>query len=435
MSRGPRTPITCCLLLLSAGVALGQGQPAQNRVLLEARLRSPQPGERIAALRGLKDHSQIETIRTVLLVWNKDADADVRAAAGTTLYAFRNDAKLRPILLATLKKEYNDANALLAAVYLAGAKVEDHADLLDALARVFEKRPAAVQALVPVVDFLGTRDDADAVKALTAFTKLGVFPKHFAFRRSVVFALCAISRPEAVATLVEVMPECDGEVRGDIAIHLTRLAGEPFGVDFKAWKSWWLARQSSFTFPPPATQKARQFVGNVPTYYGIPVFAKKVIFVIDTSGSMAGERIVNAKRELTKTLGDLPDGTEFNVVAYNSTLAPWKRTLQAATTDSKSKAASFVNTQKAAGATFTYDALQIAMNQQPEAVYILTDGKPTGGVLTEPRDILDAIKQNNKYRRTTVHVVGLDPGPDDGVFSKFLKDLAAQNWGQYRRVD
>ena len=49
--------------------------------------------------------------------------------------------------------------------------------------------------------------------------------------------------------------------------------------------------------------------------------------------------------------------------------------------------------------------------------------------------VIDAIREPNKYRRTTIHVIGLNPGPEDGIFSKFLKEMAAQNFGEYRRVD
>jgi hypothetical protein len=432
MSSALRVCISWCLILIVVTVALSQ--PAQNRLLLEVRLRSPQSNERIAALRELKQYPTLDWVRPVLLLWNKDPDADVRSSAGGVLYSYRTDAKLRKAFLDTLKKEPSEANAILMGVYFAGAKPDEQTELLDHLARIFEKRPQAVQMLMPVADFLGTRDDADAAKALTAMTKLAVYQKHFGFRRSVVHALINLQRREAVNALVELMADSDGEIQGDVAQYLTRLSGEPFGNNAKAWKSWWLARQSTFEFPPIATQKARQLVG-VPTYYGIPVYAKKVIFVIDTSGSMSGDRITNAKAELRKTIEGLPGGTQFNIVAYNSTLIPWKNALQTTSSDAKGKATTWVNGLKANGATHTFDALRIALDQQPEAMYVLTDGKPTGGTLIDPVDILNALKQQNKYRRTTIHVIGLDPGPEKGVFSQFLQELAAQNWGQYRRVD
>jgi uncharacterized protein YegL len=425
--------VLSALLSLTA-VVVGQGQQAQLIALQEARLRSPLANERIAALTQLKQYPQIEAVRPVLLTWNKDTDRDVRMVAAGVLFGWRSDMKLRKTFLDTVKKDPSDGNAILAAVYLAGSKTEDHHDVLDALARIYEKRLAAVQALMPVADFLGMRDDPDAVKALTAFTKLAAYQKHFGFRRSVVQALIGMQRRDAVATLVDVMGESDGEIQGDIAVYFTRISNQGFGLDAKAWKSWWLGRQNDFEFPDVAKQKGRQIVG-VPLYYNIPVFAKKVIFVIDTSGSMAGPKLTNAKAELRKTIEALPPTTQFNVVAFNSTLIPWQKSMQTANTDMKNKAVAWANGQKAQGATHTYDALRIALDQQPEAMYVLTDGEPTGGTIVTPPEILEAIKQSNKYRRTTVHAIGLSPGPENGMFSQFLKELAAQNYGQYHRVD
>jgi uncharacterized protein YegL len=172
-----------------------------------------------------------------------------------------------------------------------------------------------------------------------------------------------------------------------------------------------------------------------PSYYGIPINAKKVIFIIDTSGSMKGQRIINARKELIRTIDELPTSTSFNLVGFNSELSVWNSKLVTASPEVKTKATKWINQQDPEGATFTYDALKATLDQQPEAVYLLTDGEPTGGTFVAPDAILDAIRQTNRYRRTTIHVIGVNPGPEDGVFSQFMKNLAAQNWGQYRRVD
>jgi hypothetical protein len=432
-----RAMCVVALVLTTAAGLFAQGQQAAQQIaVLEARLRSPLPNDRIGALGLLKKYPQLDVARPVLQIWNRDADQDVRMVAGGVLFGWRSEQKLRKAFLDILKKDLSDANAILVAVCLAGASADERGELLDAMARVYEKRPLAVQGLMPITEFLGTRDDPDAAKALSALTKLAVYQKHFGFRRSVIQGLIAMQRREAVTVLVDLLGESDGEIQGDIAIYLTRIGGQPYGLDAKAWKSWWLSKQADFEFPPAAAQKARQIMmPGLPAYYGIPVFAKKVIFVIDTSGSMRGSRIANAKVELKKVVEALPSTTQFNIVAYSDRLDPWNVNLQPSNPTTQGKARAWIERLSADGATHTYDALKIAMDQQPEAVYVLTDGKPTGGTLVEPKAIVEALKQNNKYRRTTVHVIGLDPGPEDGAFSKFLQDLAGQNYGQYRRVD
>jgi hypothetical protein len=150
---------------------------------------------------------------------------------------------------------------------------------------------------------------------------------------------------------------------------------------------------------------------------------------------MKGQRIVSAKKELVKTIENLPTSTSFNLVSFNSEFEVWQKALAAAAPEVRTKATKWVNQLDVEGATFTYDALKATMDQHPEAIYLLTDGQPTGGTFVEPDKIIEAVRQMNKYRRITIHVIGVNPGPEDGPFSQFLKKLAAENWGQYRRVD
>jgi hypothetical protein len=232
------------------------------------------------------------------------------------------------------------------------------------------------------------------------------------------------------------LPEVDGEVQGDIVQYFMRLSGLALGPDAAGWGEWWNARKANFQFPAAAEARGPVPVPkNVPSYYGIGIYARRVIFVLDTSGSMRGQRLASARQELIKTIEGLPPGTSFNVVSFNSTLAVWNRSLMPATKEVKAKACQWIAVQEAEGDTHTFDALRTTLDQQPEAIYLLTDGKPKGGTIGEPKAILQALQQTNRYRRTSIHVIGVHPGPEESLFSQFLVALAAQNWGQYRRVE
>jgi hypothetical protein len=41
----------------------------------------------------------------------------------------------------------------------------------------------------------------------------------------------------------------------------------------------------------------------------------------------------------------------------------------------------------------------------------------------------------NRSRRESIYTIGIAPGPPDGPMEWFMKTLAEQNMGQYRRVD
>jgi Mg-chelatase subunit ChlD len=167
----------------------------------------------------------------------------------------------------------------------------------------------------------------------------------------------------------------------------------------------------------------------------LPIRARRLVFIIDSSGSMAGPRMVNAHKELIQAVQKLPGSTEFNIVWFNNRVGAWSPRLVSATDDAKRKAAAFVGSLVPAGSTWTYDALQAALNLKEESIYLLTDGQPTGGQLVAPDAIVAAVRRQNLLQGTSIHTIGIDTGSDESPFSRFLKSLAEQNHGQFRKVE
>ena len=95
----------------------------------------------------------------------------------------------------------------------------------------------------------------------------------------------------------------------------------------------------------------------------------------------------------------------------------------------------FVESQVAQGFTASYDALEAAFGYKAEAIYFLTDGAPHGGKISVPQDIVAAITKGNQVRRESIYTIGIAPGPVGSLFDEFLKALADQNQGVYRRVE
>jgi hypothetical protein len=75
------------------------------------------------------------------------------------------------------------------------------------------------------------------------------------------------------------------------------------------------------------------------------------------------------------------------------------------------------------------------MEFDTEAIYFLSDGAPHGGKITAPVDIVAAISAANKTRRISIYTIGIGAGIPGGPLDLFLKTLAEQNLGLYRRVD
>ncbi len=118
---------------------------------------------------------------------------------------------------------------------------------------------------------------------------------------------------------------------------------------------------------------------------------KDLIFVLDQSGSMEGEKFRQAQEALHFVLDHLNPGDHFNILAFSTGLQPFSHELQPAR--EAAQAARWVDGLAAAGSTDINRALLEALAQADDerSTYILflTDGLPTAGE-TE----IDAILRN-----------------------------------------
>ena len=105
-----------------------------------------------------------------------------------------------------------------------------------------------------------------------------------------------------------------------------------------------------------------------------------VIFVLDTSGSMAGEKIEQAKRSLNFCIDKLDERDRFSVVRFSTGFDVLFEEVTAATKENRAKAQNFVDQFAAAGGTNITDTLIQILAMQPESdrpfvVVFLTDGQ------------------------------------------------------------
>src|SRR5581483_3205758 len=111
------------------------------------------------------------------------------------------------------------------------------------------------------------------------------------------------------------------------------------------------------------------------------VVAKDVILVLDTSGSMEGEKIVQAKNALKYVLEQLKPEDRFNVITFSTAIVSYANGLRPAS--ERGDAIRFVERIAAGGSTDINRALLEAMadadKERPTIVIFLTDGLPTVG--------------------------------------------------------
>ena len=146
-------------------------------------------------------------------------------------------------------------------------------------------------------------------------------------------------------------------------------------------------------------------------------------------------RMVAAKRELLKSIEGLMPKAKFGIVVFNNSVARWQHSLVEANAKNKRLAAQFVERQNPQASTASFDALAAALEFDVEAIYFLTDGAPTCGKILAPVDIVRSVTGTNRVRRISIYTIGIAPGYPGSPTDAFLKKLAEENLGSYRRID
>lgn len=157
------------------------------------------------------------------------------------------------------------------------------------------------------------------------------------------------------------------------------------------------------------------------------VIAKDVIVVMDTSGSMEGEKMAQAQEAARYIVEHLNPEDRFNMVSFSTGVRLYEPALVSA--ENSDGVGSFINSLEAVGGTNISQALLEAANlvdeQRPTTITFLTDGLATEGITDTPL-LLDAVKQAlPRNARIFVFGVGddLDPNLLDGGKSSRHDDL------------
>jgi len=119
---------------------------------------------------------------------------------------------------------------------------------------------------------------------------------------------------------------------------------------------------------------------------GDRVLPKDLLFVLDTSGSMRGEKMRQAKAALMSCLDGLGEDDRFGLLSYAADVRPFGSGLGTATASFKEQARDAVQTLRADGGTNIEGALQAALewsedfeSGRPAYIIFISDGLPTVG--------------------------------------------------------
>lgn len=157
---------------------------------------------------------------------------------------------------------------------------------------------------------------------------------------------------------------------------------------------------------------------------------KDVVFVLDTSGSMIGDKMEQAKNALKYSLQQLNSKDNFNIIPFSTEANPYQDKLINASKENIDKALEYVEEDiYARGGTNIYEALSYALKMssgdknRPYMVIFMTDGKPTIGVI----DTEQIIKQDSQAKIENLRLFTFGIG--ERLNTKLLDRLSEENKG------
>lgn len=184
------------------------------------------------------------------------------------------------------------------------------------------------------------------------------------------------------------------------------------------------------------------------------IVPKDVAFVLDTSGSMAGKKLEQAKKALRFCVENLNDEDRFEIVRFSTEVEPLFDKLVRANSANRDKANDFIKDLKPIGGTAIDDALNKALalrtsrrdelhesppssdpkvrdarnsslrgNDRPFVIIFLTDGRPTIGTTDEDQIVRNVKRQNEG--RTRVFCFGIGTDVNTHLLDKITEETRA----------
>lgn len=161
-------------------------------------------------------------------------------------------------------------------------------------------------------------------------------------------------------------------------------------------------------------------------FMGVRTKATRVIYIIDFSGSMAGDRLTHTKLELRRSIEKLPDDGQYSIIFFDDGAHPMPPgKMVPATRKNKSDGIDWMRAQDGGGGTNPTQALEIALKDpQPDAIFLMTDG------VFPPDPVFEVIDRLNHDRKVVINTIAFHEKEAEAA----LKRIATENRGDYTYI-
>ena len=163
------------------------------------------------------------------------------------------------------------------------------------------------------------------------------------------------------------------------------------------------------------------------------IIQKNFVLIIDSSGSMSGNKMTQAKEAATFIVNNLNVGDKFNIIDFDDNIVSFSPTLVDYSASNATAALTFISNILADGSTNISGAVNTAVNQfgsasQDEAniIVFFTDGEATAGITTT-QGILSSVENSVNQIETNIFLFTFGIG--ESVTTDLLTLLAVDNNG------
>ncbi|MEZ6037193.1 MAG: HEAT repeat domain-containing protein [Planctomycetota bacterium] len=409
--------------------------------------------EAAAVLRILAGHPSLEAKLELMQACGSMPD-ELRVIAVNSM---GQDAQLEllPVLLDLLRDK--EPNVRIAAANAIGRALQPHVD--------------ETEGNNPTGELLKQRD-----QAIDKLEKLLSSDKVWQVRSAAAFALGTMRCKAVIPALIRGL---DAEVKNkkdpwamDVRLHklLEGLTGQTVARGGAApWQAFWKAEGASFTVrPKPKPGEQAKADSRYAKFFDLELDSDRVLFVLDFSGSMAepvtikpqgttaggGAGVTTTKaqmvvEEIKKLVMALPDGALVNFVVFSDDVRIWRAEgshpalVKLDDTTRDDLLGNFLDSLRPNGPTNLYDALDAALGFGGrglydkyyaagfDTLYVITDGAPTAGPVTDKDEIRKRVREQNALRKVAIHCITFGDQND----TRFLEPLAEENGGRYIHIE
>jgi hypothetical protein len=168
-------------------------------------------------------------------------------------------------------------------------------------------------------------------------------------------------------------------------------------------------------------------------FFGTGGNASKVIYLCDASGSMLS--VFGAlKQNLKESITSLDVTQQFNVIFFfdDQKQALFQDSMHIASNDNKKAAMDFVDNAVSTGGTQPMKAIDFALKQKPELLYVLTDGFDQ---IASFDDVINAFKDGEKASDGKMHINCIFLQSDeDPKLEQVLKQIKDIGHGEFKKI-